>query len=1045
MKKITRYIISLLLLLIFCNLGVIVKADTISYITWESSTSYLISNDLEGAPITLEATIKLNNGFKDRGGIIFSNYADNCKDTEKGYVIFEIYTNGNPSVTFVDLEGNKISSLFKNVNVATGEFIHLSLVMDGNKNLCYLNGELKEEKSFDVPYEHYISSVKYAVGGDRTSKNTNYFKGQIADVAVYGDARTASEVKSDYSATVIDQSDLLVAYDLTNKVNPDFVEDLSQNDNDLRKFYENDTLITDPESSDFDYSIAVIGDTQNININYYNVRKKYDSLKTTYDKLKTEYYNAYTELAKQPVDLYDELAKEYPTSKEEGSKETDFYAKKYEILEKLYTELKKLYDDLKKEYDDNKLTSKPTEPTKPVGNHMTTLYDYIVENVEDKKIKHVAGMGDITNDDYDFEYEVACEEFKRMDGLVQYSLVRGNHDKEAGFEKFLGVNSNYCDYSSQYKEYYKNSTNTVHEFSAGNLDYLVLVLDFGAGDDVLEWASDVVEAHPYHNVIVSTHGYLDRNGFLIRPSSSGSNVNHGGYNEGVDLWGKFVSQHENIVLVLCGHEPSQEVEILRSKGVHGNTVTQMLIDTQYVDRDDINAGGEGYGIVSMLYFSNGGKTVDFRYYSTIKEQYYKSTNQFRMTIDVVKRKVDQVRDDILNLPSKDNITLLHEEEVYKLNELYLSLTEEEQATIDESKLLDALDKIDTNKAKSFDEMVLSLPDVITFDNQDVLLEMKEIYEKSSEIFKHKIEHKELFEEKLTQLTALINLEKAPIINYEILYLPYPLTLNDKDKVLDLRKRYEELDVAAKEKVTYIEKLEEAEAIIDILSVEYDKALLVDEMIGNLPNDIDLSCEEEIKSVRNAYAKLSSIAKEYVTKLDDLEKAEEAILDAYAKKNAKNLNEMILSLPDNISLADKDIIVTIRNRYEALDEASKKYVQSLFLLESFEARIMILEEMKENVEILNDDVDLLPSDVTDLTLDDKEYVEKLLAKYNSLTDEEKQFFTKADKLNSAVDRIYYLENRFFTPTVVICGSIVLLWILCIGCWIFIQKIKPVKKG
>ena len=53
MKKITRYIISLLLLLVVCNLCVVVKAETnvplsgeTSYMTWNASTSYLISNEL---------------------------------------------------------------------------------------------------------------------------------------------------------------------------------------------------------------------------------------------------------------------------------------------------------------------------------------------------------------------------------------------------------------------------------------------------------------------------------------------------------------------------------------------------------------------------------------------------------------------------------------------------------------------------------------------------------------------------------------------------------------------------------------------------------------------------------------------------------------------------------------------------------------------------------------------------------------------------------------------------------------------------------------
>ena len=251
--------------------------------------------------------------------------------------------------------------------------------------------------------------------------------------------------------------------------------------------------------------------------------------------------------------------------------------------------------------------------------HMKTIYDYVVENVEAKKIVHVAGMGDITDQHQPREYETALEQFRRMDGLVQYSLQRGNHDTSDTFETYLGVNSTYCGYSSQYKEYFQNSTNAVFEFSAGNLDYLLITLDFGPHDDVLEWANEVVAAHPYHNVIISTHGYLDENGNLIRKSSSSSNTGLGGYNNGTDIWDKLVSKHKNIVMVLCGHTAVDDVVIRRTEGIHGNMVTQILVDTQYTDRDDIKAGGDGLGVVSMMYFSNGGKTIDFRYYATIKE------------------------------------------------------------------------------------------------------------------------------------------------------------------------------------------------------------------------------------------------------------------------------------------------------------------------------------------------------------------------------------------------------------------------------------------
>ena len=41
---------------------------------------------------------------------------------------------------------------------------------------------------------------------------------------------------------------------------------------------------------------------------------------------------------------------------------------------------------------------------------------------------------------------------------------------------------------------------------------MVVTLDSGAGDPVLEWANGVIAAHPNHNVIVVTHAYMQRDG-----------------------------------------------------------------------------------------------------------------------------------------------------------------------------------------------------------------------------------------------------------------------------------------------------------------------------------------------------------------------------------------------------------------------------------------------------------------------------------------------------------------------------------------------------
>ena len=214
---------------------------------------------------------------------------------------------------------------------------------------------------------------------------------------------------------------------------------------------------------------------------------------------------------------------------------------------------------------------------------MQTIYNYIAQTAEDKNVQHVFGLGDITDKHQDKEWEASMPAIAKLDGVVPYSLVRGNHDDTPKFNNYVGAS----EYSSQYKEKYgKGYENTVHEFKANGLDYLVVTLDYGATDDVLAWANGVVENHPKHNVIVTTHGYLNNGGKLLTkddyyaPSNCNGNSNS---NNGDDMWNEFISLHENIVMVFCGHIDSEYVEMSKRIGVNGNEVTELLVNPQGMD------------------------------------------------------------------------------------------------------------------------------------------------------------------------------------------------------------------------------------------------------------------------------------------------------------------------------------------------------------------------------------------------------------------------------------------------------------------------------
>ena len=257
----------------------------------------------------------------------------------------------------------------------------------------------------------------------------------------------------------------------------------------------------------------------------------------------------------------------------------------------------------------------------------SVIYDYILDNIESEKIEFVLGLGDITDKSDKGEWDRAKAAFKSLDGKVRYSIVRGNHDTTSTFNAAFP----WSEYENKVDGAFANNMlNTYNLLEIGEVKYLIITLDYGASDKVLNWAGELCDKYPEHNVIITTHAYLFRDKTTLDQTDVCPPATTGGSNNGDHMWDKLVSKHENIVMVISGHDPYDEIVVSQVQGEKGNTVTQMLVDPQTTDTNN-----GGLGLVAMLYFSEDGKNVDVRYYSTIKKKFYQSINQFSLTLDVV--------------------------------------------------------------------------------------------------------------------------------------------------------------------------------------------------------------------------------------------------------------------------------------------------------------------------------------------------------------------------------------------------------------------------
>lgn len=242
------------------------------------------------------------------------------------------------------------------------------------------------------------------------------------------------------------------------------------------------------------------------------------------------------------------------------------------------------------------------------------IYDHLIDNAEEKNLQFVMNMGDIC-EHYDSqidenEWILAREQMDRLNGVCDYTFIRGNHDDTDMYNKYFPI----ADYTDMVDGSYSNNMlNTYQKFEVGGVKYLVFSLDIGVNPSVMQWVKSVVENHPDYNVIYTTHSYLGINGLLPSDSIYSPGKLSGGYYHSQELWDNLFSQYSNTSMVLCGHISADHVKIFENTGVNNNKIYQILIDPQGMEEGDVTP----VGMVAYFHFSENGKKLYIEYYSTI--------------------------------------------------------------------------------------------------------------------------------------------------------------------------------------------------------------------------------------------------------------------------------------------------------------------------------------------------------------------------------------------------------------------------------------------
>lgn len=282
--------------------------------------------------------------------------------------------------------------------------------------------------------------------------------------------------------------------------------------------------------------------------------------------------------------------------------------------------------------------------------HVKSIFDWILQNKSSRKIEYVFGLGDTIDTLTTYgtnkpeangkkqnvnEWILVSEQIHRLDGVIPYSIVRGNHDDEGGYHKYICTDA----YKEQMDGFFYDSSkpatlgnsmsNHYNKITIGNTKYLMLSIDYGADSKVMAWANEVISSNPDYRVIVSVHAYLDGGysggvgayyGFYSGSIGAANHTNSYQQNtpfNGEDLWNGIFSKHENMFMVLCGHDAiPTPVHNVRT-GKNGTKVIEILTDTSKYDLEK-DGNNYGSGLAMVINFREDTNEIQIEYLSPEK-------------------------------------------------------------------------------------------------------------------------------------------------------------------------------------------------------------------------------------------------------------------------------------------------------------------------------------------------------------------------------------------------------------------------------------------
>lgn len=242
---------------------------------------------------------------------------------------------------------------------------------------------------------------------------------------------------------------------------------------------------------------------------------------------------------------------------------------------------------------------------------------WIVDNQRALNIRMVVHEGDIVNNwDVQEQWDIAHATLSLLrDNDIPFAPIPGNHDhaeRQWDGDTFM--------YSSTFpasdfepfpwweedSDYHDNANNTV-TLTIGEERYLFIGLDFCPSPDEIEWADDVLNAHPEHKAILTTHAYIR--------DSDGAYTGRDMCPDTSYIFDDLVDHHDNLQLVLCGHSHDDDGEYYRPD-TNANAVLVHQLVADYQGRE--SGGG---GLLRIMTFDPNDDEIRVQTYSPYTDAY----------------------------------------------------------------------------------------------------------------------------------------------------------------------------------------------------------------------------------------------------------------------------------------------------------------------------------------------------------------------------------------------------------------------------------------